>query len=54
MAGANNNNTKIVGENQPLTVHPLNGQLASGTEGDDRNYMENVPESPMGNPPLPP
>ncbi|MCI64287.1 hypothetical protein A2U01_0085545, partial [Trifolium medium] len=35
-------------------VHPLNGQLTSGTEGDDCNYKENVPESPMDNPPLPP
>ncbi|MCI88669.1 hypothetical protein A2U01_0109956, partial [Trifolium medium] len=53
---ANNNNAEIVGENQPLigAVHLLNGQLASGTEGDDRNYKENVPECPMGNPPLPP
>ncbi|MCI59221.1 hypothetical protein A2U01_0080476, partial [Trifolium medium] len=41
---------------QPLigAVHPLNGELASGTEGDDCNYKENVPESPIGNPPLPP
>ncbi|MCI79264.1 hypothetical protein A2U01_0100535, partial [Trifolium medium] len=56
MAGANNNNAEIMGENQPLigAVHPLNGQLVSGTEGGDHNYKENVLESPMGNPSLPP
>ncbi|MCI74419.1 hypothetical protein A2U01_0095683, partial [Trifolium medium] len=56
MAGADNNNAENVGENQPLigAVHPLNGQLTSGMEGDDRNYKENVHESPMDNPPLPP
>ncbi|MCI71519.1 hypothetical protein A2U01_0092782, partial [Trifolium medium] len=35
-------------------VHPLNGQLASGTEGDDPNHKEYVPEAPMNISPLPP
>ncbi|MCI78138.1 hypothetical protein A2U01_0099408, partial [Trifolium medium] len=35
-------------------VHPLNGQLASGTEGDDPNHKEYIPEPPMDIPPLPP
>ncbi|MCI57014.1 hypothetical protein A2U01_0078265, partial [Trifolium medium] len=35
-------------------VHPLNGQLASRTEGDDPNYKEYVPEPPIDIPPLPP
>ncbi|MCI64578.1 hypothetical protein A2U01_0085836, partial [Trifolium medium] len=56
MAGANNNNAENVWENQTLigAVHPLDRQLASGTEGDDPNHKEYVPEPPMDTPPLPP
>ncbi|MCI47241.1 hypothetical protein A2U01_0068482, partial [Trifolium medium] len=56
MAGANNDNAENLGENQPLigAVHPLDGKLASGTEGDDPNHKEYVPEPQMDTPLLPP